>query len=228
MIYIKMESVIDINNSILEHAFSMIKRANIPMEYSVIVEKYKAPLVFSENDRPDYYEIFWYNSAGQLHSFNDMPSKISCRYGAHLDVEWHKNGEPFRNKFKFNRLIIKEKGSMYSMLTKDSKEKTVIEYMWLNKKGELHSIHDMPAMINEKGVYWYYKNSVMRYYNRSATELPCAISSVGEMAFCIRKDDLAEYVKFPFSTKHYGEAAKIGLKHYEKYVDWPIRSMLTV
>ena len=106
--------------------------------------------------------------------------------------------------------------------------KLTTEFQWLNKKGQLHSVNDMPAHIDDIGVYWYYKGVMMRFYSLTIGELPCHISNAGEMTFLRRKNDIAESVKFPFSTKHYGEVAKIGLKYYEKYVDWPIRSLLTV
>ena len=89
-----MEDRDDISEDIvLEYVFNIINKANIPVERSVIVEKYKKPTIFIEsayfeNFSNASFEICWFNSSHKLHSFNDRPSKISSRYGSTLEIEW--------------------------------------------------------------------------------------------------------------------------------------------
>ena len=103
-----------------------------------------------------------------------------------------------------------------------------IEFHWLNKRGELHSFNDMPGLISSDGIVWYNKGRAYRRTYCLNTELPCSISKNGDMVFQKNKDDSPEYIKYPFSKKNYAHAILIGLRNYEKYVDWPIRAMLTL
>ncbi len=212
-------------NNLIKEAFNRFRGLNMPIERSVIVEKWRNPVIVKGNEilgyeSVNYIDMCWYNAAGQLHSFNDMPSKISFNSGVWINVEWHKNGEPYREKYKFNKLIVQRHwlNNVYEL-----------EVCWLNKKGELHSINDQPALISDTGICWY-RNGVRcrRCFNNSTEQLPCVILKNGYMEFLKDKDDTHEYVKYPLSVKYYGEALKLGVSQYEKYVQWSIRDLLTL
>ena len=209
---------------LIEEALNRFREARIPIERSVIVEKWRKPTVVSGTEFALYtgincVDLCWYNSAGNLHSFNDMPSKITFNSSIWINVEWHKNGEPYRKNFKFNKFI------MQSHFLSNVIE---LELHWLNKRGELHSFNDMPALISPNGIIWYNKGNPCRKTYCLNTELPCAISKNLEMTFCKNKDDSPEHIKYPFSKKNYAHAILPGLRFYEKYVNWPIREMLTL
>jgi hypothetical protein len=210
---------------LIEEALNRFRELEIPIERSVIVEKWHRPTVISGDEfigyeSITYMDMCWYNSSGQLHSFNDMPSKISFHSRVWINVEWHKNGEPYRKNYKFNKLT-RERHFL--------SDNYDLQFHWLNKKGELHSVNDQPALISIFSVRWYRNNlECRRYFNNLSEQLPCAILKGGDMTFLKNKDDTPEHVKYPFSTKYYGEAAKIGLNQYEKYVQWPIRELLTL
>ena len=231
--------------NLIDDAFWRLNNIKIPIERFVIVEKWNINgLVCVSSEECEYEDyIFgglhissfgffiasWHNSAGQLHSFNDMPSKISWNASSWIEAEWHKNGQPYRKNFKFNKIIVRN-DDVYSVETGGfvSGKKT-IEFLWLNKKGELNSFNDAPAQITAGGIYWY-RNGILcrRSYNSLSDELPCVIDKLGNMAFCKNKDDSTESIKYPFSTKYYGQASKLGLNQYEMYVEWPIRELLTL
>jgi hypothetical protein len=59
-------------------------------------------------------------------------------------------------------------------------------------------------------------------------DLPCFIDKFGNMCFKKHKDDVEDSVRYPLSAKHYGETAREDLRNYEKYVQWPIRDLLTL
>ncbi len=242
MNYIKMEHSTKIKfetdwkKALIEEAFKRLSEIKIPIERFVIVEKHKNPIcIFSPYDIEDeaglfeqsFIEMTWQNISGQLHSFNDMPSRIFWNYGTWLGVEWHNNGEPYRKNFKFNKIIIErdEKLGEYGRYVKTNKK--LSEFYLLNRNGHLHSFNDMPAFINKNGVSWYNNGNLQRM-SSIETELPCMIESNGNMMFCKHKNDSPEYVKYPMSVSHYGKDLKIGLNFYEQYVDWPIRKLLTL
>lgn len=242
------QETLDYGKSLLKEAFWRFSQAKIPVERCVIVEKYKKhdSGLFSppnignhENIEDDEYglhfrprnkfmEFCWCNSAGQLHSFNDMPSRIFFDSYTWIKVEWHKNGEPYRKNFKFNQLIIKD-NNHYPTIKNDANIQKNTELYWLNKKGQVHSFNDTPAVITHTHVAWYNKGIISRRsYNQLCSDLPCYISSTGDMEFSKNKDDTKETLRYPLSNKYYGKAAVIGLNQYEKYVQWPIRDLLTL
>ena len=168
-----------------------------------------------------YAYALWHDRSGELHSYNDMPSKISlsCDF-RELNLEWHKNGVPFRNNNKFNKFS-------YLIPTYSSAIEFTYVAEWLNKKGELHSYNDMPAKITQSSVGWYWNGENCRIpYNFQ--ELPCLINKLGHMTFKKHKNDSPESVNYPLSKKYYGNAVMSNLFRYEKYVKWPIRQMLTL
>lgn len=219
-------------NFLINEAFDRFSKANIPVERTVIVEKYKKPSMVSgseikltEYSHMNHVEISWYNSLGNLHSFHDRPSRISFNSSDWLTVEWHKNGEPYRKGFKFNKIRM-QTSMMFSMGMVKFFNPT-LELLWLNKEGNLHSFNDEPALINSNSVVWYNNGKICRMSYCLNTELPCIIFKSGDMIFCKNKHDSNEHVKYPFSKKYYGHAIKAGLRYYEKYVEWSIRELMT-
>jgi|ERR1035437_2378984 hypothetical protein len=202
----------------------------------VIFEKYIEPteILIPKNENLTEEEVFgwlrlggnqyhstiiWCNRFGELHSYNDMPSRIILSNDLDsLSLEWHKNGVPFRSNNKFNKFEFK---STYSFMGYGYKVE------WVNKEGELHSFNDIPAKITEESVEWFWNGNNCRMQS-NFNDLPCRINKLGHMKFQKRKNDVAESVNYPFSTKHYGKLALEGLYRYEKYVKWPIRQILTL
>lgn len=220
---------------LIEEAFDRIFKVKIfdKRERFVLVEKYKIPvIIFSEEQEYLDYdfgitlggyrnaEIMWYNKAGDLHSFNDMPSKIVFGTSDWLMLQWHKNGIPYRKNSLFNRVVVSERYSP----TLHSELEVIFE--WRNNKGELHSFNDMPARISNDRIEWYWNGNNHRRSKYS--ELPCIIHSTGQMNFREQKDDAMETVNFPLSKKHFGKQTSYNLSQYEKYVKWPIRKLLTL
>lgn len=227
---------------LLNAAYERIAKLNIFEEERsrcVMFEKYKKPtVVIPEEEEVEFdfidiilrghghTEICWYNSSGKLHSFNGMPSKISFGTYHWLTVEWHKNGIPFR---KNNLPNLIEATSDFGMLNDEPrKEKITTTFTWLNEKGEPHSFNDMPGRISDGSISWYWNGENYRRFNHSGYELPCNIDKFGNMRFCTGKDDAPESVKYPLSARYYGKGALYNLNRYEKYVNWPIRQLLTM
>jgi hypothetical protein len=226
---------------LIDKAFEKMNKLDILEERGrfVIFEKYIIPTVVGSDEEQvleyelanftfrgdSYAEISWYNSSGYLHSFNDMPSKITFGTYHWLTVEWHKNGIPYRKNFMPN--FIEVKSDRY-FFTNSDKPKLITTYTWLNQRGEPHSFNDMPGKISDSSIEWYWNGNNQRRSSNIGMELPCSITSLGHMRFCRGKNDSPESVNYPLSTKHFGKAALYNLNHYERYVKWPIRKLLTL
>jgi len=227
-LYIKEQRLVD-------RAFERIGSINLPYNESrtVFLEKYKLPVVFFE-EQQEYLDfdmgitfgghsrvqIEWFNSKGNLNSFNDLPSRIV--YGTYhwLELQWHKDGVPYRKNNMFNRVCV----DRHSFLLKENELEITLE--WLNFRGELHSFNDIPAKITKDSIQWYWNGSNHRRSKHS--ELPCVVHSTGLMKFCEQKDGVPETVNFPLSKRYYGKETLYNLNQYEKFVKWPIRKLLTL
>jgi hypothetical protein len=169
--------------------------------------------------------LFWYNSEGNLHSFNDNPSRISWN-DKQIFIDWHKNGEFFRKNSKYNRIIIEDK-EIYCFVTNKYINKGIsIQFELYNKKQQLHSFDGMPAIINGSCVEWYWNGKNCRNY--FSNELPSSINQFGHIKFQRNNEDFPESVNFPLSRIHYGAIILKDLRNYEKYVNWPIRDLFTL
>lgn len=234
----------------IDDLYIRIANSKIPVERSVIVEKYKEPVssiakIYTNDEHNDDYiddEYFrfitrisnytnsylsWYNSEDKLHSFNGNPSRITWNSKS-IEIEWHKNGEPFRESLKYNKIIITNKKETYSVnLGHVLTDVNIILYQMFNKKQQLHSFNNMPAVISESSICWYWNGKKCR--NASyICELPSSINRYGDLTFQTINEDCPQNVKFPLSKKYYSESVLGDLRNYEKYVEWPIRQMFTL
>lgn len=227
--------------SVIDDVYLRISKANIPIDRNVIVEKFKEPVCilpdnqrFVENDYDPFYrnmfvydsEMSWHNSSGLLHSFNGEPSRILWNID-YIEMEWHKNGEPYRKNFNFNKVLISSVFRASETFNMVKGHNLKIEFQWLNKKGKLHSFNDMPASIGNNSIIWCWNGENQRK-QQGFEDLPCSIDALGNMTFKKNKDDVPEIVRFPMSSKHYGKTIIKDLRNYEKYVQWPIRDLLTM
>jgi len=211
---------------IFENRFVLFEKFIEPSEYhfaedEVLVPDQEVDMFYNLFRSRSYSYMLWHNRSGELHSYNDMPSKISLSSDfKELNLQWHKNGIPYRNNEKFNKFE-------YFIPTYEIENGFNFSVEWLNENGELHSLNDMPAKITNSSISWFWngENCRMSY---GYEELPCNISKLGHMTFKKHKNDSSESVNYPLSTKHYGAYVLRGLYRYEKYVKWPIRQMLTL
>lgn len=226
-------------NSIIDELYAKIYKF-LPIERSVIFEKYKRPIcIFPERENTgdedaDWaflnhyakYEMLWYDNSDMLHSYFNNPSRISWD-SRDITIEWHKNGVPLRKNCVYNRIIIRNDYSYDLDDRKYTEGKVNVIYQSLNKRGELHSYNDMPAIIDRSLVSWYWNGNCLRK-QYTFDELPCEITVVGHMKFKTNINDSFTSLNFPLSSKHYGKSELPNLKNYEKYVQWPIRQLLTL
>lgn len=234
--------------SLIEELFMRIGNSKIPIERSVIVEKYKEPISdinYVQNTEAvvpdDEYFYFlgrlsnytthtlaWYNSNNQLHNFNDNPSKITWNNNF-IEIEWYKNGEPYRKNSRYNKIIITNKKESYSANLESyvSKEINTVEFQLFNRKKQLHSFNDKPAVISENQVSWYWNGKRCRN-SYGVHELPSSISQFGHLTFQRINEDSPETVQYPLSKKYYKDSVISDLRGYEKYVQWPIRELFTL
>lgn len=227
------------NNSLINELYAKIYKF-LPIERSLIFEKYKNPIcIFPDTEEIldiDFgfmninfykkYEMCWYDNSELLHSYYNNPSRISWD-NRQITIEWHKNGIPFRKNCVYNKIIIQDGRSYVLDSINYSEIKTNVIYQSLNKRGELHSYNDMPAIIDNHLVSWYWNGNCLRK-QYTFDELPCEITVLGHMKFKTNKDESITSVNFPLSSRYYGKAALANLKNYEKYVKWPIRQLLTL
>ena len=232
-----MEQIVE--SKIIDELFLEISKHLFPIERSVIVEKYKKPIcdinerisfTFNySNDIDDYYHescLFWLNSNGNLHSFNDNPSKIVWNTRC-ISLEWHNDGKIFRKNSKYNSIKISKKQFYDFSVNKYINKGTNVQFELYNEKRQLHSFNDMPAIINEKGVHWYWNGKNSRNYHYTY-ELPCNIDEFGNVTFQKNNEHFSQSVKFPISRIHYSDSVLLNLRNYEKYVKWPIRDLFTL
>jgi len=228
---------------LLDRAFDKIKSLKLVGDESrnVLFEKHVKPNVDFEEEAEhleydfggmifrghSFVSIEWGDANGRLHSFNGMPSRIT--YGSYkwLEIEWHKHGEPYRKNNLFNRVTVTQDVSRFFKDPKPAEELN-ITLEWLNSKGQLHSFNDMPSKITKDSVQWHWNGINCRKFNYQAGELPCYISNTGNMHFCYNDKDTVTSVKFPLSTKNYGQMTLYNVHLFEKYVKWPLRQLLTL
>lgn len=242
---------------LVDAVYEQIGKVNLFNERSVIIEKYKAPIcsfasIYENEEREQERErvrnefgilfnnilltryvtfspsiMSWQTTHGLLHSYNDMPSRITWD-STFIEIEWHYNGEPFRKNYKYNKIVINLNEKNSSELNRSIKLKSTIEFYMLNKKGEFHSFNDMPAIINKDSISWYWNGKKCRISRSIHSDLPCEIDVLGGITFKRRHDDVPESVRYPMSNKYHGQSIALDLKRYKKYVQWPLENLFTL